>query len=81
MAIECACQAKHDRPPCGRLDPLESESAGKIAYPTSITDRPGGPSHLPFAKFLYEVGLAAYVGEAEITPEVRIGELGVVQSE
>jgi hypothetical protein len=36
---------------------------------------------LPFPKFLYQVGFAAHVGEAEVAPEVRIGELGVVQAQ
>ena len=36
---------------------------------------------LPFAKLLYEVGFAAHVGEAEVTPEVGISEPGVVQAQ
>jgi hypothetical protein len=36
---------------------------------------------LPFPKFVYEVGFATDVGEAEVAPEIRVSKLGVVESQ
>src|SRR6185369_29406 len=33
IAIERACQAKHDRPPCGRLYPLKASPQARLPAP------------------------------------------------